>query len=157
MTAINGKAMRERGAAFEREVAAYFRAHRSDAAPNGYNASRTYGAGRPDDCGDLTVEAWAPLLVECKAVRKAERSAWMDAARVKLRDWGERFALPVIVEKRFGYSVGRAHVTMDLDGFLALLDAVAERSAEYARAPVKTPPAHALPGGADSGPSAPVR
>lgn len=118
---VNGSAPRRRGSEWERRVRDYFRAR-------GYDAERRYGAGRGDDVGDLVVGAWVPLLIECKAVQRSERSLWLDAARRKLPRLDRR-AVPVIVERRRSHDVSRAYVTLDLAGFCDLIDQVAARVA----------------------------
>ena len=114
-----GAGPRRVGSAWERAVRDYLRGR-------GYDAERAYGAGRPDDVGDLIVGAWVPLLVECKVAKRSERASWIDEARAKVAAWRSA-AVPVIVEKRRRKPVDDAYVTLDLAGFCDLLDAVARR------------------------------
>ncbi len=90
--------------------------------------------GRADAVGDLVVGAWVPLLVECKAAKRSERAVWIDEARAKV-ERSRATAVPIIVEKRRGRSdAGGAFVTLDLDGFLDLIDRIAPGSSEPRRA-----------------------
>ena len=47
MAAVNGRAMKAKGSAFERDVVAFLRDHGHPF------AERHYGAGRPEDVGDI--------------------------------------------------------------------------------------------------------
>ncbi len=116
-----GAGPRRVGSQWERDVRDYL-------SERGYDAERAYGAGRPDDVGDLIVGAWVPLLVECKVAKRSERAGWLDEARAK--GPVEAGAIPVIVEKRRRKGPGDAYVTLDLAGFCALIDAVARRIAD---------------------------
>lgn len=117
-----GKSPHRIGDDWERRVRDYLRSR-------GFDAERAYGAGRPDDVGDLIVGAWVPLLVECKAGRKSERGVWIREAREKVTTT-RAGAIPVVVERRRGSPVETAFVTLDLDGFCSLIDAVARRVAD---------------------------
>ena len=116
-----GAGPRRIGSDWERKVRDHLRRR-------GFDAERSYGAGRPDDVGDLVVGAWIPLLVECKAAKRSERAAWMDEARAK--GPARAGAVPLVVEKRRRKDVGSAFVTLDLDGFCDLIEAVARRVAD---------------------------
>lgn len=108
------------GSEWERRVVAYLR-------ERGFDAERLYGAGRPDDVGDLYVGAWVPLLVECKAAVRSERAVWIDALRRKVARSRDR-AIPIIVERRRGKrNAGEGFVTLDLAGFCDLIEQIAKR------------------------------
>ena len=117
-----GAGPRRVGSEWERRVRDHFRAR-------GFDAERAYGAGRADDVGDLVVGAWVALLVECKAAARSERARWIDEAREKVSRWRSG-AIPLVVEKRRRKPVGSAYVTLDLDGFLDLIDRIAHKIAD---------------------------
>ena len=117
-----GAGPRRVGSQWERDVRDYFRSR-------GFDAERAYGAGRNDDVGDLIIGAWVPLLVEAKAGKRSERAAWIDEARLKVDRWRSS-AIPLVVEKRRRKKVEDAYVTLDLDGFCSLIEAVARRIAD---------------------------
>jgi len=73
MPTVNGRAMKARGSAFERDVAQYLRDH-------GHRyVERAYGAGRSDDRGDLDgLPRWT---VEVKACRALDLAGWCDEAK----------------------------------------------------------------------------
>lgn len=89
MPATNGKAMRDKGSAFERAVVEVLRA-------NGHPyAERAYGAGRADDRGDIDGFPGATIEVRCRhelrpavwwrsVVKKAERNRTFPVLIVKL-------------------------------------------------------------------------
>lgn len=87
--ATNGKVMRVRGARAELEVVRVLRAH-------GLPADRAYGAGRPDDHGDIDGLPWA--CIEVKAHRELDLAGFMDEA-IKEALPGQ---VPVVVAKRRG-------------------------------------------------------
>ena len=100
-----------KGATYERGVAEYFRA-------NGHPyVERAYGAGRPDDVGDLDgVPGWA---LELKNHKTLALSGWLDEAESERVNARARFA--AVIAKRRGKSVGQSYVVMTLDTFAALL------------------------------------
>jgi hypothetical protein len=113
---------KRKGDRSERAVRDYFIAR-------GYECARTYGAGRPDDIGDLVIGARVPLLPDVKARRRSERAAWLDALRVKARRFrvDRRLKvdpLPVLIEPRRSCAIERAYVTVELRNFVDLLDAI---------------------------------
>lgn len=68
--------MKARGSAFEREVVAYLKA-------NGFpHCERTYGAGRPDDVGDIDgIVGWT---IEAKAHKSIDLAAFVDEAEAEV-------------------------------------------------------------------------
>lgn len=104
MTAINGSAMKARGSAFERTVVRVLRAHGHP------DAERAYGAGRPDDVGDVSGIAWA--VVEVKCHRTLDLAGFMDeAAAESARVPG---TVPMVVAKRRGKAAEEAYAVMRL-------------------------------------------
>lgn len=100
-----------KGATFERDVVEFFRA-------NGHPyVERAYGAGRPDDVGDLDgVPGWA---LELKNHQKLALSGWLDEAESERLNARKRFA--AVIAKRRGKSAGHAYVVMTLATFAELL------------------------------------
>ena len=101
-----------KGATYERDVVEFLRA-------NGHPyAERAYGAGRPDDVGDIDgIVGWA---LELKNHKQLALSGWLDEAEVERVNARARFA--AVIHKRRGKSVGESLVTMTLKTFCAFLD-----------------------------------
>ena len=102
-----GAAPRRKGSQFERDVVAYLRDHGHP------DAERAYGAGRPDDRGDIDgiVGAdWTPMVVECKAGKRHDLAGWLDAAEAKAGPAGA-----VVIVKRSAHPTGRAYVVQSLE------------------------------------------
>lgn len=97
--------MRAKGSQFERDVVAVLR-------ECGYPwAERAYGAGRPDDRGDITgVPGFA---IEAKACQRIELAQWMAEAQREAANVGPH-VLPVVVAKRRMHSARDAYVIMTL-------------------------------------------
>ena len=100
-----------KGATFERDVVEFFRA-------NGHPyVERAYGAGRPDDVGDLDgVPGWA---LELKNHQKLALSGWLEEAEVERVNARARFA--AVIAKRRGKNAGQSYVVMTLATFAELL------------------------------------
>jgi len=111
MPAINGRAMKARGSQFEREAAAFLRDH-------GFpHAERSYGAGRPDDAGDLDgLPRWT---VEVKACRALDLAGWMDEARREQTNASTEYT--AVVAKRRGKAVEHAYVVLTLAAWARLV------------------------------------
>ena len=110
-----GTAPKRRGDAFEREVAAFLCEHGHP------YAERAYGAGRPQDVGDI--DGLPGFVIECKAHRSLDLAAFLDEAVSEAHNAGTD-AVPVVVAKRRGKPTGESYVVMRLADFAAL---VAER------------------------------
>jgi len=111
MPAINGRPMKARGSAFERDVAQFLRDndHRY--------VERAYGAGRPDDAGDLDgLPRWT---VEVKACRALDLAGWVDEARREQHNAGSAYA--AVVAKRRGKAVEHAYVVLTLAAWARLV------------------------------------
>ena len=100
-----------KGSQFEREVVAYLRA-------NGHPyAERSYGAGRPDDVGDVDgIPGWA---LELKNHRALELSTWMTEAEAERVNGRQRFA--AVIFKRRNRPTRDSYVLLDLSTFARLL------------------------------------
>ena len=100
-----------KGATYERDVVEFFRTHGQP------YAERAYGAGRPDDVGDLDgVPGWA---LELKNHQKMAFAGWLDEAEVERKNLRARFC--AVIAKRRGKSAGHAYVVMTLATFAELL------------------------------------
>jgi hypothetical protein len=101
------------GSAYERAVRDYLQLA-------GYACQRTYGAGRPDDQGDLLLWERPDLLLSCKAQKAYDLAGWLtEAQAAAARD--QRTALVVV--KRRQMAVQRSYVVTDLRSFITLLEA----------------------------------
>jgi len=111
MPAINGRAMKARGSAFERDVAQFLREH-------GHRfVERAYGAGRSDDRGDLDgLPGW---VLECKAHKTLDLAGWMAEAERERTCGRQPFA--AVIAKRRGKPTSDAYVVLDLATFARLL------------------------------------
>jgi Holliday junction resolvase len=111
MAAANGRAMKIKGSAFEREVVAFLRDHGHP------YAERAYGAGRPGDVGDIDgVVGWT---IEAKNHQKLNLAGWVDEAECERVSGRQPFA--AVVAKRGGKPVGAAYVVMTLEQFAGML------------------------------------
>jgi Holliday junction resolvase len=102
-----------KGSLFEREVVKRFRywGHR--------HVERAYGAGRQDDRGDLVGLLGGAVVVECKAQKTFNFSAWLAEAEVERVNAGAAWG--VVVAKRGRRPIGESYVVMTLDDFAELL------------------------------------
>ncbi len=112
-----GTAPKRKGSAFEREVAAFLREHGHP------YAERAYGAGRPQDVGDI--DGLPGFVIEAKAHRSLDLASFVDEAVSEAHNAGTG-AVPVVVAKRRGNAVGESYVVLRLADFAALM---AEREA----------------------------
>jgi Holliday junction resolvase len=101
-----------KGANFERAVVAYLRDH-------GYpHAERSYGAGRPEDVGDI--DGLPGVVFELKAHRQIELASFLDEAEAERVNADAELA--VVVIKRRGHSdVGRSYAVVTLAAMAELL------------------------------------
>ena len=112
MTATNGRAMKAKGSAFEREIVAALRARGHP------YVERAYGAGRPRDVGDI--DGLPGFAIECKAARRLELAAWADEAAGEAANAGDG-VVPVVVVKRRGKPAESAYVVMRLADWAELV------------------------------------
>ena len=102
-----GARNRRKGDQFERDVVAYARAHGLP------HAERAYGAGRPDDVGDL--ELVVGFVTSCKNEKRIELAEFLDEVEHQRRRAGARYA--VVIVKRRGRSVDQSYVVQSLEQF----------------------------------------
>lgn len=107
---------RRKGNDFELAVVAYLREH-------GFPfAERAYGAGRPDDCGDIDgLPGWCLELKaqERLAVPEWVREAEREAVNARAPWWA-------LIAKRMNKPIRAAYVVMSLEQFAKLLAEDAE-------------------------------
>ncbi len=112
MTAVNGRPMRAKGSAFEREVVRVLREHGQP------DAARAYGAGRPDDVGDIVgVHGYA---IECKAHKALTLAAWIDEAVREATHVGAG-TIPVVIAKRRNRPTEEAYAVCRLTDLARLI------------------------------------
>ena len=100
-----------KGATFERAVVEYLRA-------NGHPfVERAYGAGRPDDVGDL--DGLVGWTCELKNHARLDLSGWLNEAEAERKNGRQPFAC--VIAKRRGQNVAASYVVMPLSTFAALL------------------------------------
>ena len=105
MRAANGRAMKAKGSAFERDMVAVLREHGHP------HAVRAYGAGRPRDVGDIA--GLAGFVVEAKCHRSLDLAGWCDEAAREARHAGAG-TVPVVVAKRRGHGAADAYAVLRL-------------------------------------------
>jgi hypothetical protein len=104
-----GRGPKRAGDRFERDVVAYLLTH-------GYPyVERAYGAGRPDDRGDLDgLPGW---VIQCKAEKILDPAGALRAAE---RQCPDHLHHPAAILKRRNYPTGQAYVVMTLETFAAI-------------------------------------
>lgn len=102
-----------KGSKYERDVVAWFRAQ-------GFDCERTYGAGRPDDVGDVEIEG-VPVAVECKNTQRLDLAGFVDEARTEARNAGVDIGVAIV--KRRGRPAGESYLVCQLDDGAELLRA----------------------------------
>ena len=135
-----------KGSAWERAVVAFLRA-----AGHGY-VERSYGAGRPDDVGD--VDGLPGWVIECKNHRALELAGWADEAERERQAAGAEYGC--VVAKRRGKGPEHAYVVLTLAAFARLLhdwDPAAE-APRIAQEPRKLHPGSSGTGTDGTGPCA---
>jgi len=102
---------KRKGSTYELAVAAFLRA-------NGFPyAERSYGAGRPDDVGDVDgVVGWT---LECKAHRTIDLAGFIDEAERERANARQPFAAAIV--KRKNKPVSSSYVVMSLETFAELV------------------------------------
>jgi len=99
-----------KGSTFERDVVTFLQA-------NGHRyAERAYGAGRPQDVGDI--DGLVGWTIECKNHKAMDLAGWVDEAERERVNGRQSFA--AVIAKRRHRSVGCAYVVMSLDTFARL-------------------------------------
>jgi len=111
MAATNGRLMKAKGSAFEREVVTFLHDHGHP------YAERHYGAGRPEDVGDIDgIVGWT---IECKAHKAMNLAGWSDEAEHERQHGRQRFS--AVIAKRRNKPVAQSYVVMSLETFARLL------------------------------------
>ncbi|MGO8724292.1 MAG: hypothetical protein ACLQRM_16405 [Acidimicrobiales bacterium] len=106
-----GSAPKRKGSAFERDIVAYLTAH-------GFpHAERSYGAGRPEDVGDI--DGLPGFVIEAKAHRSIDLAGWIDEAETERVNARQPFA--VVIAKRRNKPTGAAYAVMTLEAFARLV------------------------------------
>jgi hypothetical protein len=106
-----GAAPRRKGSAFERDVVHYLQAH-------GFpDAERAFGAGRPEDIGDVV--GIPGVAVEVKNHACLELAQWIDEADRERVNAKQPYG--VVVVKRRGKSAAQSYVVCDLATFARLI------------------------------------
>jgi len=99
-----------KGSAYEREVVKAL-------TEAGIYAERAYGAGRPDDVGDISgIPNW---ILECKNHAKFALSQWLAEAERERQNAKAKFGA-VIIKKR-GKSAKESYVLLDFETFVKIL------------------------------------
>jgi Holliday junction resolvase len=106
-----GSAPKRKGSQFERDVVHFLREH-------GFpDAERAYGAGRPEDVGDI---AGVPgVTVECKATRSIDLAGFVDEVERERRHARQPYG--VVVAKRRNKGAAQSYVVMTLESFTRLV------------------------------------
>ncbi len=106
-----GAAPKRKGSAFERDIVRFLVEH-------GFpDAERAYGAGRPEDIGDIV--GIPGITVECKAAKSIDLAGFVDEAeRERLN---ARQAYGVVIVKRRGKPTSAAYVVMTFESFTRLV------------------------------------
>lgn len=102
---------RRKGNGFEIEIVKYLRLH-------GFPyAERAYGAGRPDDCGDIDgIPGW---VIEAKNHKSLDLAGWANEAAAEAQN--ARASWWAVIAKRRNRPTSDAYVVMDLAQFADLL------------------------------------
>lgn len=86
---------------------------------NGFpNAERAYGAGRPDDVGDI--DGIPGVVIECKNQQRLDLAGWVTETEHERRQAGADHGL-LIVKRRGHTNPGRWYCVMELEGAALLL------------------------------------
>jgi hypothetical protein len=108
---VIGAGARRKGSTFERAIVDYLRTH-------GFPfAERTYGAGRPDDKGDI--DGIAGWVLEAKNHKTIDLARWADEAAKEAQTC--RSHLWAVIAKRRNRPVSDSYVVMSLEQFARLL------------------------------------
>jgi hypothetical protein len=102
---------RRKGSAFENEIVRFLRSH-------GFPfAERAYGAGRPDDRGDI--DGVPGFVLEAKCHKSMDLAGWANEAAAEAQN--ARCSWWAVIAKRRGKPVEDAYVVMPLAQFARLL------------------------------------
>lgn len=111
MPATNGRAMKAKGSQFEPDVCTFLREH-------GFpHAERHYGAGQPDDVGDIDgVVGWTLEVKNCKGI---DLAGWSDETEAERVNGRQPFA--AVIAKRRNRPTADAYVILTLATIACLL------------------------------------
>lgn len=113
---MSGSAAKRKGSQYERDLVAAFRAA-------GFDAERCYGAGRPDDVGDIEI-AGLPVVIEAKNHARLDLAGWTAEAAHEAANAGAD--LGVVIAKARGRNAAGSYLIVRLDeGGFELLHAYA--------------------------------
>lgn len=101
-----GSASKRKGSQFERDLVKYLRAH-------GFDVERAYGAGRPDDVGDIA--GIDGVVIEAKACKRFELAEWVAEARTEALNRDGIDGVGVVIAKAPGKPIGEAYLIARLD------------------------------------------
>ena len=106
-----GSAPKRKGSQFERDVVRYLQEH-------GFpDAERAYGAGRPEDVGDIANVTG--ICCEVKNHARLELAQWVDEAERERINTRQPFG--VVIAKRRGKGAAQSYVVMTLESFTRLV------------------------------------
>ena len=106
-----GAGPKRKGRAFERDVVHYLQEHGLP------DASRAFGAGRPEDVGDV---AGVPgVTIECKATKSIDLAGFVDEAERERLNARQPYG--VVVVKRRGKGAADSYVVCNLATFARLV------------------------------------
>ena len=106
-----GSAPKRRGSQFERDVVHYLQEH-------GFaDAERAYGAGRPEDIGDVV--GIPGVTIECKAARSIDLAGFADEAERERLNARQPYGVAIV--KRRNKPIGAAYVVLNLEAFTRLV------------------------------------
>ncbi len=99
-----GRSPKIKGSAFERDVVRYLQQHGLP------DAERAFGAGRPEDIGDIV--GVPGICIEAKACRALDLAGWCDEAEQERQNAKQPYG--VVVVKRRGKGAAHTYDVCDL-------------------------------------------
>ena len=106
-----GAGPKRKGSQFERDTVRYLQEH-------GFpDAERAFGAGRPEDIGDLV--GVPGICCEVKNHARLELAQWVDEAERERLNARQPFG--VVIAKRRGKGAAQSYVVMTLESFTRLV------------------------------------
>jgi hypothetical protein len=102
---------RRKGSVFENEIVKFLKSHGHPF------AERAYGAGRPEDVGDIN--GLVGFVIEAKNHKSLDLAGWADEAAAEAANARSQFW--AVIAKRRNKPTGDAYVVMSLAQFAELL------------------------------------